>query len=265
MPIIQLQQLSFAYTGNTPVLSEISFSIQKGDTWAIIGRNGTGKSTLLKCLCGLLEPKQSGVIVEGKPVTNYRTIELAKLIAYVPQAGGNRILPSILVWEFVMLGRFPFQGFFALPTKEDRKIVNEALRLTDTDPLAGRSMDTLSGGELQRVFLAAAVAQKTPLLLLDEPMSFLDPLHQELVLQSLKRIHDEFNTAIIAVTHEINMAINRFSHICALVNGKNYFSGTTQDFRTNSILHLKTIYSMHFNEIKNNDNSSYFIPSELAA
>jgi iron complex transport system ATP-binding protein len=261
MPMIQLESLSFAYPGTPPVLSEISLSIERGETWAIIGKNGSGKSTLLKCLGGLLKTKEHYVMVEGKSVTHYYTIELAKKIAYVPQAG-TRALPSYLVSEFVMLGRFPYQGFFALHTKEDWEIVNEALMLTDTESLSKRTMDTLSGGELQRVFLAAAVAQKTSLLLLDEPMSFLDPQHQELILRSLKRIHDEFHTTIIAVTHEVNLAVNRFSHICALINGKKYFSGPVSLFSKEAVRHLDAIYSMTFHEIKDGDAGVYFIQKQ---
>ena len=263
MPIIQLQSLSFAYPGSTPVLSDVSLSVEPGETWAIIGKNGSGKSTLLKCFGGLLTTKEHSVLVEGKCITHYKTMELARRIAYVPQAGA-RALPSYLVSEFVMLGRFPYQGFFALPTREDREIVNEALRLTDTWSLSERFMNTLSGGELQRVFLAAAVAQKTSLLLLDEPMSFLDPQHQDIILRSLKRIHDEFYTTIIAVTHEINMALNRFSHICGLINGKKYFSGPVSFFSKEAVKHLDAIYSMAFHEIKDGDAGVYFIPKEQA-
>lgn len=262
--MIQLESLTFTYPGTTPVLSDISLSVEPGETWAIIGKNGSGKSTLLKCLGGLLKTKEHHVMVDRISVTHYHTLELAKKISYVPQAGA-RVLPSFLVSEFVMLGRFPYQGFFALPTKEDREMVNEALRLTDTESLSGRFMNTLSGGELQRVFLAAAVAQKTPLLLLDEPMSFLDPQHQEIILRSLKRIHDEFHTTIIAVTHEINLAVNRFSHICALINGKKYFSGPVDLFSKEAARHLAAIYSMAFHEIKDGDAGVYFIPEERAA
>jgi iron complex transport system ATP-binding protein len=136
MPMIQLKSLSFAYPGAAPALTDISLAVEPGETWAIIGKNGSGKSTLLKCLGGLLKTKEHNVMVDGKNVTHYHTLELARLIAYVPQAGA-RALPSCLVSEFVMLGRFPYQGFFALPTNEDREIVNESLRLTDTVNFSG--------------------------------------------------------------------------------------------------------------------------------
>ena len=155
MSAIKVNAISFRYSENVTVLKDVSFAVQEKERWAIIGKNGSGKSTLLKCIGGLLPTCGGSIFIHGKPVTSYRSRELAKLIAYVPQAG-NRSLPPYSVKEFVMLGRFPYQGFFALPGKQDREIVEAVLRLTDTDLLADRSLNTLSGGELQRVFLAAA-------------------------------------------------------------------------------------------------------------
>ncbi|MGA2507170.1 MAG: ABC transporter ATP-binding protein [Chitinispirillaceae bacterium] len=264
MSAINVSSISFRYSENVTVLNDVSFDVQEKETWAIIGKNGSGKSTLLKCIGGLLPACGGFVSIHGKPVTSYRSKELAKLIAYVPQAG-NRTLPPYSVREFVMLGRFPYQGFFALPGKQDREIVEAVLRLTDTDLLADRSLHTLSGGELQRVFLAAAVAQKTAILLLDEPMAFLDPLHQAMMQRSLDRIHDEFAVTMVTVTHDVNLALNRCSHICALGNGKPFFIGTSDFFKENAIKLLLEVYSITFSEIKNNnDNTRYYLPERIS-
>jgi iron complex transport system ATP-binding protein len=264
MSAITVDSIAFHYTEDAPVLKGVSFEVQEKETWAIIGRNGCGKSTLLKCLANLLRVKGGSVSVEGKPVTSYRSIELAKLIAYIPQAG-DRSLPSFSVSEFVMLGRFPYQGFFAMPGSHDRAIVQAALRLTDTDSFADRQLNRLSGGELQRVFLAAAVAQKTSILLLDEPMSFLDPLHQALVQRSLDQIHEEFSNTIITVTHDVNHALNRFSHICALVDGATFFIGTTDSFKKNACDLLHDIYSISFSETNScNGMSKYYLPENIS-
>jgi iron complex transport system ATP-binding protein len=263
MATIKIDSLSFHYEKSAPVLSGVSFSINEGDRWAIIGKNGCGKSTLLKCIGSLL-PSHGMVLVEERPVTSYRPLDLAKLIAYVPQAIG-RLQPPDSVADFVMLGRFPYQGFFALPTIEDREIVHEALRLTDTDTLRERSMNTLSGGELQRVFLAAAVAQKSSILLLDEPLSFLDPLHQSMVQRSLDRIHEEYRTTIVTVTHDINLALNRYSHICAIVKGKLFYAGTVAEFGRNAHNLLEEIYSIRFVEANSCDGGiRYFIPESIS-
>lgn len=264
MSLITVDSIAFFYTKNTPVLQNVSFKVEKKERWAIIGRNGSGKSTLLKCLGSLLRVKRGSVSVEGKPVTAYRPIELAKLISYIPQAG-DRTLPSFSVSEFVLLGRFPYKGFFAIPGRHDKAIAQAALRLTDTLAFADRPLDTLSGGELQRVFIAAAVAQKTAILLLDEPMSFLDPLHQALVQRSLDQIHEEFSTTIITVTHDVNHALNRFSHICALVDGGPFFIGTASSFKEDACNLLHDIYSIIFKEINGcNGMQKCYLPESIS-
>ena len=263
MSTITVHAISFDYAPSTPVLSGISLEVNRGEMWAIIGKNGCGKSTLLKCMGNMLQVVGGMIAINGRAIQSYRPMDLAKLVAYVPQASG-RMLPPYSVSDFIMLGRFPYQGFFALPSAEDKQIVRYVLDLTDTSELVNRAMNTLSGGELQRVFLAAAVAQKTDILLLDEPMSFLDPLHQEMIHRSLSRIHDEFNTTIITVTHDVNVALNRFSHVCALTKGKPFFIGTTEKFKDNAGDLLREIYSIKFSEIKNyGDSSRYYVPEGM--
>ncbi|MBN2189162.1 MAG: ABC transporter ATP-binding protein [Chitinispirillaceae bacterium] len=264
MPEIKADSITFYYSENAPVLKKVSFEVNKKERWAVIGRNGSGKSTLLKCLGNLLKVKGGTVSVAEKPVASYRPVELARLVAYVPQAG-NRSLPPFSVNEFVLLGRFPYQGFFAIPGRHDRQIALAALRCTDTESLADRRLDTLSGGELQRVYIAAAVAQQTALLLLDEPMAFLDPLHQALVQRALDQICEEFSTTMIAVTHDVNHALNRFSHICALVEGEPFFIGTAGCFKEKSHNLLRDIFGISFSEINSYDGiSKYYLPETIS-
>jgi iron complex transport system ATP-binding protein len=260
MAIINVNSISFRYDRDIPVFDGISLEVNSGETWAIIGKNGCGKSTLLKCIGNLLRVAGGTIAIDGRALDSYRPMDLARLVAYVPQASG-RMLPPYSVSDFIMLGRFPYQGFFSVPSGKDRQIVREVLHLTDTVTLADRPMNRLSGGELQRVFLAAAVAQKTSILLLDEPMSFLDPLHQEMINRSLGRIHDEFNTTIITVTHDVNLALNRFSHVCALAKGKLFFIGMAEKFRENAGELLHDVFSIKFTEIKScGYESSYYLP-----
>ncbi|MGA3051549.1 MAG: ABC transporter ATP-binding protein [Chitinispirillaceae bacterium] len=263
MPLIAVNSLSFGYAPGSRALENIFLEVEEKSTWAIIGKNGSGKSTLLKCLCGLLRSRAGAITIQGKPLGSFRPRELAHLIAFVPQAH-NRLLPPFSVRDFVMLGRFPFQGFFALPSGKDKTIVDAALQLTDTGALADRILTTLSGGELQRVFLASAVAQKTAILLLDEPMAFLDPMHQELIQRSIDRIHEEFSTTIIAVTHDVNHALNRFTHVCALSLGAPYYEGTCDNFKGSALRLLHDIYSIPFYEIRGHDNRHrYYLPESF--
>ena len=246
--LIKIENLSYAYNG-TPVLRDISVSIDKGERWAILGKNGAGKSTLLKCIGRLIEIPHNKISIRNKKLEEYSSINLAHILSYVPQAS-NRSVPPFSVYDFVMMGRFPYQGFMATPSPADRAIVTESLELTDTTQLADRLMPSLSGGELQRVFLAGAVAQRTDVILLDEPITFLDPLHQEMVRQCLNRIHSQFGTTFITVTHDINAALSNSSHVLAILNGTVNFSGPIQKFLEECPGILKDIYSIEFESVE---------------
>lgn len=220
--LIEINGLSFSYN-HKPILHDISLRINEGEQWAIIGKNGAGKSTLLKCLAGLEKTTQGQILIAGKKIGSYAPKDIAKIISYVPQVSGRNL--PFRVFDFVMMGRFPYQGLMAIPSAHDKKIVRESLQMTDTEDFSLRKMNTLSGGELQRVFLAGAVAQKTPIMLLDEPTTFLDPFHQQLAIRALSRIHNEFHTTIISVTHEISSIIDRYSNVLGLKAGVVMFSG----------------------------------------
>ena len=242
--MINIKKLSFAYQQDKNVLNDISLSIESGERWAIIGKNGAGKSTLIRCIAGLEKDFSGSVKIKDTDVISYSTRELAKIVTYVPQAQGISI--PFTVHDYVMMGRFPYQGFMAAATENDKAYVKEALELTDTVSFADRPMSQLSGGELQRVLLAGAVSQRTEVLLLDEPATFLDPLHQELIHKTLERIHDEYKCTIITITHDVNTALFRYQNVLALVNGSVYFSGTSEKLMENYSLALKDIYGISF-------------------
>ena len=260
--LIDIRKLSFSY-GEKTVLSDVSFSIANGDTWSVIGKNGTGKSTLVKCLAGLLPVPRGTVLINGEDAGQIKPRERARIISYVPQAA-SRGVPAYTVKEFVMLGRFPYQGFMAIPTSEDIQIVSAALDLADVQDLRDRLLTTLSGGELQRVFLAGAVAQQGRILLLDEPATFLDPQHQQLVAKSLSRIHDEHGTAVLTITHDVNAAMTGFSNVLALVEGKVFYAGPVSDFRNRCPHLLDEIFNVTFARATvENSGRSVMISSEV--
>lgn len=242
--MIKIKDLTFTYNKKDTVLSSTSLSIHQGERWSIIGRNGAGKSTLIRCIAGLETEYQGIVSINNKNVLSYPPRDLAKIISYVPQTQDIRL--PFTVYEYVMMGRFPYQGLFASATLEDKKCVQDALDLTDTSSFATRSLNTLSGGELQRVLLAGAVSQRTDILLLDEPGTFLDPFHQLLIEETLKRIHDEYNCTIITVTHDINKALFGYDNVLALVDGKVYFSGKSTVLFSNYKENLKDIFGVTF-------------------
>ncbi len=262
MQLIEVKNLDYSF-GEKCVLKDISCQIYKGETWSIIGKNGAGKSTLIKCLAGLLPFNKGSIHIQGLDGKTLRPKDRAKIIAYVPQANARNFAPYT-VFDFVMLGRFPYQGLMAFPSDHDVKIVNNAMDLTDTKELAFRLMPTLSGGELQRVFLAGAVAQQTPVLLLDEPSTFLDPLHQELIRKTLQRIHDEFGTVLLTITHDINAALSNFTNVLAIADKTVLFAGTTSEFRKQGPHILEKVFSLKFSEEKfDNGTKPFLIPQEI--
>ena len=246
--IITINDLSFCYGRTEAVLSGISLQVSKGESWAIIGNNGSGKTTLIKCFAGLIPIKSGTVLIGGKGSQEYRQRDLARILSYVPQANG-RAVPPFRVIDYVMMGRFPYQKFLQIQSKEDRDIVLETLHLTDTVELANRFMNTLSGGELQRVYIAGAVAQRTSVILLDEPVTFLDPLHQELIYGALQKVRQQYGTTLITVTHDLNAALNRYSHIVALQKGTMQFAGTVEDFLRHCPHILQRIFSLDFEQV----------------
>jgi iron complex transport system ATP-binding protein len=144
------------------------------------------------------------------------------------------------------MGRFAYRGLFTSPARQDHAITEHAMELTDTIHLAERPMTTLSGGELQRVLLAGAVSQRTRIMLLDEPATFLDPLHQAMMQAALDRIHDEFGTTLVTVTHDVNVAIEHYDNILAIVDGKVHYAGPADAVAEETTGLLEQIYGIAF-------------------
>ncbi|MDD5673432.1 MAG: ABC transporter ATP-binding protein [Chitinivibrionales bacterium] len=259
-PLIELKNLSYAYGGHT-VLRDITLTIDKGDTVAIIGKNGAGKSTLLKCIAGYLPSAAGEVALSGRAIGDVSPRKRAAFMAYVPQLQG-RLLP-FTVYEYVMLGRYPYQNFLALPREEDKKIVMESLQITDTADFARRGMNSLSGGELQRVFLAGAVSQRARILLLDEPATFLDPKHQETIQRVLERIHAEFGTTVLTVTHDVNLALGRYAKVFVLTEGACFFYGKAEELSAQSPQILERVFDIPFDAAKIKDRQPIFIPRRI--
>ncbi len=226
MNIIEVENLGFDFAQKT-ILQKLSFNIKKGTFLGIIGPNGAGKTTLLNLLCGLLKPKTGSIKIDSKPVKSYQIKELAQKIAVVRQ----EFVPvfDFSVTEIVTMARTPYLSSFAFPSENDEKIINEALELTDATQFKDRLLGSLSGGERQRVFIARAIAQDTPILLLDEPTSFLDMKHQVGIYDLLKEVQISKNKTIAAVTHDINLAAQYCDELLILSPHNNYIYGLPND------------------------------------
>ncbi len=239
--IITIDNFSFSIKNNI-ILEDVSLKVNEGDYLSIIGPNGAGKTTLLKCLIRIFTGGKGTINLAGKSLNSYTQRELAKLISYVPQSDGRSL--DFTVNEFVMMGRYPYFSPFSSVSKEDREAVSEALASTETEHLADRYLNTLSGGERQIVFIAAAIAQGSRIFLLDEPTTFLDPRHQSDIHKILKRVNSEYGITIVSVTHDINNAILLSNHIIVLKEGTVAFSGAPSEVMCNKV--LERIYEKTF-------------------
>lgn len=220
----ECRDFSFYY-GKEPVLDKISFTVQPGEWLSIIGPNGSGKSTLLKNMMRLVDGGESrgGLLIDGKPVKEYAQRELARKAAYVPQPGGR--IPPFTVKDFISLSRYPYGSDAMANTNFFDEPVSRALELTGSAGLANCKLSALSGGQRQMVYLAAALAQTAPILLLDEPASFLDPRHAGLMTATLRKLHEQEDLTIICVTHDLNQALESKGKALVLKDGKQIFWG----------------------------------------
>lgn len=240
--VITITKLAYA-VGKKSILKDISLNIQKGDYLGIIGPNGAGKSTLLKCLMRINQHSFGQIEICGRPLADYSQRELATKLSYVPQSNGRAL--AYTVKEFVEMGRYPFVKPFSSMTVKDYKVVDDAIEQVGIGPFKHRSLATLSGGERQSVFIAAALAQGAKILLLDEPTTFLDPKHQADTHALLGRLNGELGLTIINVTHDINSAAISCNKVVAIKDGEVTFSGTGQQLMQNSV--LKSIFGINFN------------------
>lgn len=230
---VQFDRVAVGY-GEKAVLSGVSFSVAEGEFLTVIGPNGVGKTTLIKCLCGIITDWKGSIKVFGHSLQDYSYKNLAKLISYVPQSGTHSF--PFTVWEFTLMGRYPHQTPFSSLGPQDKAIVEDALRVTDSLELADRSMASLSGGERQKVYIAAALAQGSPILVLDEPTTFLDYKHQEEVASLLRNLNKNQGRTIISVTHDLGLAIRLSDRVIALKDGGVAFNGVPSDMTKSDVL-----------------------------
>ncbi|MFP4164121.1 MAG: ABC transporter ATP-binding protein [Chitinispirillaceae bacterium] len=243
-PVIELENVHAAYEGED-ALSGVSLTVEKSSRWAVIGPNGAGKSTLVKVIAGFEKATCGSVQINGLDINCYSSRKRAQTLAYMPQKPEGVIPYS--VHDFIMLGRYCTMGLLGVPSPADRQIVAEAMDICNVGHLAMRLMSTLSGGELQRVLLAGAVAQAAPLLLLDEPTTFLDPAHEHLFFEALSRLHARRDLTIVMITHDINNALLQCTHVAALQAGKLLYTGTSGELREQCPGILRNLFGVNFN------------------
>lgn len=213
--------------GRHIVVDGVDVTIPSGRITVIVGANACGKSTLLKTMARILAPTAGQVLLDETPIGQIPTRRLATRLGLLPQ---QPIAPEgIAVADLVGRGRHPHQSMFRSTGAEDRRIVEESLLATRTAELADRSIDELSGGQRQRVWIAMALAQRTPVLLLDEPTTFLDLTHQVEVLDLLTDLNRERGTTVVTVLHDINLSARYADHIIAMRAGRVVAAGPPRE------------------------------------
>ena len=243
-PALEARGVSVEIDGSR-ILHEVSVTVEPGQFLSLIGPNGAGKSTLIRCLAGLIPPCTGEILLDGRPLGALSRRAVARSISYVPQADA-RSLP-FPVRTFVEMGRYPHLGPWASPGAADMRAVEAALEQTDTAHLAARSMESLSGGERQRVLIAGALAQGGPILLLDEPTTFLDYRHQMWVVELLERLHRDQGLTVVTATHDLNWTLTVSDAVLALRDGAVAFTGATAGLFAPG--RLEAIYGTRFDLI----------------
>nr|WP_230424223.1 ABC transporter ATP-binding protein [Streptomyces radicis] len=212
------------------IAENLSVAIPDRSFTVIVGPNACGKSTLLRALSRMLRPAAGSVLLDGQAIAAIPARTLARTLGLLPQ---SPIAPDgITVADLVARGRYPHQGLLRQWSREDERVVAESLAATGVTELADRYVDELSGGQRQRVWIAMALAQQTPLLLLDEPTTFLDIAHQIEVLDLCAHLHEEQGRTLVAVLHDLNHAARYATHLIALRDGCVVAEGAPDDVVT---------------------------------
>lgn len=232
MPVLAADELSVDL-GGTEILSAVSLTAEASELVGLVGPNGAGKTTLLRAIRGTVQPTQGMVRVDGQPITELSAREIGRLVATVPQE--TRLSFSFSVREAVAMGRNPHLSRFGTADKTDRKRIDEAITHTNLSGFTDRPVTELSGGEQQRVLLARALAQDTPLLLLDEPTANLDINHAIKTLDLVRSVVDD-GTAAVAAIHDLNLAARYCDRLVLLTDGEILAAGTPESVLTRETL-----------------------------
>ena len=227
--LIHVENLSLSYESDTIIVHQLNLRIERGTITALVGSNGCGKSTLLRGLSRLLKPANGTVYLSGDDIHSMKARDLAKQLGILPQS--PTAPEGLTVHELVAQGRYPHQNWFQQWSREDERIVHEALTTTNLTMFADRPVDTLSGGQRQRAWIAMALAQQTDVLLLDEPTTYLDLAYQMDVLDLLYDLNTQGRT-IIMVLHDLNQAARYADTIVALRGGQIVAHGNPDEVMT---------------------------------
>ncbi len=233
------ESVTLSYDQNI-ITQDLSIHIPEGKFSVIVGPNGCGKSTLLRAMSRLLKPQSGQVLLNGKNIHSLATRDVAKVLGLLPQSA---IAPDgIKVVDLVARGRFPHQKWFQAWREQDQDAVDAAMKATDITHFAQLNVDQLSGGQRQRVWVAMALAQETPLLLLDEPTTYLDIAHQIELMDLFQDLNRLQGHTIVAVLHDLNHACRYADNLIAMKSGQVVATGTPNDIVTETL--IETVFGL---------------------
>jgi iron complex transport system ATP-binding protein len=238
--MLKIEGLTVSY-GSRCVLHNISLEVNSGEVLALIGPNGAGKSTLVRAVSGVVPVESGGILNDdfNRPPVNLLLLspmQRARSLAVVPQAAS--MPPAFTVWETILMGRTPYLNFLGQVSAKDEGIARLALQKVDALDLSERRVGELSGGEQQRVLLARALAQSTPILLLDEPTSNLDLHYQASFMETVSALAHEDNLAVLVALHDLNLAARYADRVALLVDGEIKAMGTPQQVLTPELISM---------------------------
>lgn len=252
---VKISDLYFSFTPGSEVLRGVSLEVRSGEIFCILGPNGCGKTTLLKNICGILEPERGSILFDGLEANSISMIERARIVGYVPQEQYRLVFPY-RVLDFVTMGRAPYLSIFSTPSERDYEIAEEALKEVNAYHLRDRSYTELSGGEKQLVSIAKALAQQPKVLLLDEPTSHLDLKNQIMVLRILSKLAEE-GLIIIMTTHFPMHALLHSSRIGLMADGRFIAVGTAEEVMTEDFLRKAYDVDIRILSVKNPAGDGY--------
>lgn len=236
---MEIKNIDFTYNNN-PFIVDLTAEIEKGKITTIIGPNGSGKSTLLSLLVKQNQPVAGTILLDGQSLNTMSTKELAKKMAIVYQQ--NQAPGDFTVERLVRFGRAPYQSFFKNTDDEEEEVVAWALKVTRLETMKDKKVSELSGGERQRAWIAMSLAQKTDILFLDEPTTYLDIYFQYEILSLVKELNEKYHMTIVMVLHDINQAIQFSDNIIIMKRGKIIYKGNVVDGITQQ--RLKEVYGI---------------------
>ncbi|MDQ1235632.1 iron complex transport system ATP-binding protein [Paenibacillus sp. SORGH_AS306] len=237
---MDVNDITFSYDRRIDRLHQVNAQIQQGKITTIIGPNGCGKSTLLHVMSNNAVPRLGQVILDGKQIAQYKPKELARKLAVVHQQ--NEAPADLTIEKLVSFGRLPHRTLFSSSQEEDEQAIEWALDCTNLQSKRFSTLDQLSGGEQQRVWIAMALAQRTPILFLDEPTTYLDMYYQLEIMELIHDLNEQHQLTIVMVLHDINQAIRYSHHLIAMKAGSIVASGLPTDMITTDL--IRDIYGV---------------------